>query len=434
MIASNLTLPCGLTIPNRMVKAAMTEKFAGVDGHASSRHAELFKRFAEGGAGMLITGNVVVDPRYLEAPGNVFIEDDSGLVHLRRWAAAGKSTGARMIMQINHAGRQTPSSVADTSIAPSAVPLNLGKFFSTPRAMTEIEIEEVIGRFAFAASLAEKAGFDGVEIHAAHGYLISQFLSPKVNRRTDSWGGSIANRARILVRVVKSVRAAVSSNFAVGVKLNVGDFIKGGLEPEDAILVARMLDPLGVDFIELSGGTHERAVSFGFGEAEEGGASEAYFATYARRVRAATRIPLILTGGMRSAKIMREVVESGLCDLVGMARPLVIDPDLPGRLLRGDAKEAAKFSLKLPPPPRANLLELLWSREQLVRIADGKKPRLNSSPKLSLYRMLWEELGFRGRRRRYLRKHPAQPTDVFLALAQRASGEQSPRSSPRSAA
>ncbi|MCC8960770.1 NADH:flavin oxidoreductase/NADH oxidase family protein [Bradyrhizobium sp. Pear76] len=417
MIETSFTLPCGLILPNRIVKAAMTEKFSDVDGHATPRHACLFERLAEGGAGMLITGNVVIDPRYLEAPGNVFIEDDSGLDALKRWAAAGKSRGVRMIMQLNHAGRQTPASVSPVSIAPSAVPLNLGTFFSVPRAMSDVEIEEVIGRFAFAASLAEKAGFDGVEIHAAHGYLISQFLSPRINKRNDMWGGSIANRARLLVRVVEAVRGSVSDGFAVGIKLNVGDFIKGGLEPEDSIAVARMLDPLGVDFIELSGGTHERAVSFGFGDAPKGPRSEAYFVSYARDIRSVTRVPLILTGGMRSAQVMRDVLQARHCDLIGMARPLVIEPDLPRLLLRGALREARSFSLKLPASPRANLLELLWSREQLIRIADGKAPKLNASPKLSLYRMLWDELGFRRRRARFVARFPVQPSSIFVALA-----------------
>ncbi|HZH03834.1 MAG TPA: NADH:flavin oxidoreductase/NADH oxidase family protein, partial [Myxococcaceae bacterium] len=412
-----LTLPCGLTVPNRIAKAAMTERLAGVNGRANEHHARLFRRFAQGGAGLLITGNVVVDSRYLEAPGNVFIEDAQGLESLSAWAAAGKAGGGLMIMQINHAGRQTPASVSDTSVAPSAVRLNMRNFFSTPRAMTGLEIEEVIGRFAFAASVAQRAGFDGVEVHAAHGYLLSQFLSPRVNQRSDEWGGSIENRARILLRIVRAIRAGVEPGFAVGVKLNVADFIKGGLEFDDALRVVDLLSHCGVDFIEVSGGTHERAVSFGF-EERSANQAEAHFKDYATAVRKRTRVPVILTGGIRSRRVMEQVLSNGLCDLVGLARPLTVEPDLPLRLLNGTSESAQSFSLKLPPPPRANLVELLWSREQLIRIANDRPPKLTASPRFSLLRMIWEDRVFKRRRAKHVRTTgPEWAPEAFVALA-----------------
>lgn len=281
----------------------MTERLAGLDGKANRPPARLYRTFAQGGAGLLLTGNVLVDSRYLEAPGNVAIEDESGRAALAAWAAADKSRGCAVIMQINHAGRQAARSVARNSVAPSAVPLRMSRFFSTPREITATEILEVIERFGFAAVEAWRAGFDGFEVHAAHGYLLSQFLSPRVNRREDEWGGPIENRARIVVRICRRIWEVFPASFAVGVKLNVEDFIKGGLSPEDSLEVVCLIAPLGLDFIELSAGTHEYAVAF---DGERSG--EALFEDYVRQVRAVTQIPLILTGRMRSREGMTRVL------------------------------------------------------------------------------------------------------------------------------
>ena len=382
----------------------MTERLADVDCHANAKLARLYRTFAEGGAGLLLTGNVLVDSRYLEAPGNVALESDDGFAGLQAWAEAGSSRGAAVVMQLNHAGRQTPRSVAAESIAPSAVPLTMSRFFSVPREMTEREIVEVIERFAFAARTAERAGFSGVEVHAAHGYLLSQFLSPRVNRRTDRWGGSIGNRARILVRVVERIREVTASSFAVGVKLNVEDFVKGGLSPDDAVKAVRLLDPLGLDFLELTGGTHEYAVVFD----HEREAREPIFIDHALRMRDATSAPLILTGGIRTSFGMERALASGACDIVGMARPFATEPDLPRRLLSGEADRAAPVELTLPPPPRAALAELVWARAQLGRMARGRRPKPGMSPKLALLRMLLSDMGFAKRRARHVsRRRPA---------------------------
>ena len=415
MLSSPFRFPCGLEVPNRIAKAAMTERLAGADCRANERHARLFKAFADGGAGLLLTGNVVVDSRYLEAPGNVAVEDDRGLAELEAWAAATRSGGGAAILQLNHAGRQTPRSTAEVSVAPSAVPLTMRRFFSVPREITESEILETIERFAYAARIAERAGFSGVEVHAAHGYLFSQFLSPRVNRRTDIWGGSIENRARILVMTVRRIREVVAPGFAVGVKLNVEDFIKGGLAPEDTLQVVAMLNPLGVDFVELSGGTHEYAVAFDGSRPTQ--KQEGLFFDYAAAIRKISDIPLILTGGMRTRRGMEHALSTGVCELVGMARPLALEPDLPRRLLAGEAEGARPVTLKLPPPPRGGLAELNWARVQLTRIARGARPKPSISPKLALIGMLLEERGFAKRRRAHLARHPLAP---FTPLPRRA--------------
>jgi 2,4-dienoyl-CoA reductase-like NADH-dependent reductase (Old Yellow Enzyme family) len=406
MLSSPFRFPCGLSVPNRITKGPMTEALAGPDCRANARHIRLYQTFAEGGAGLLVTGNVVVDSRYLETPGNVVIEDDLGLPVLKEWARAAQAGGAAVIMQLSHAGRQTPRSAAKHSVAPSAVLMTNAKFFSTPREITEPEILETIERFAYAASVAERAGFAGVEVHAANGYLLSQFLSPRVNRRTDAWGGSIENRARILVRTVARIREVVSKNFAVGVKLNVEDFIKGGLAPEDALQAIRMLTPLGVDFLELSGGTHEYAAVFELGY-KEPRKSEGVFLDYALAVRKVTDIPLILTGGMRTRLGMERALTIGACDLIAMARPLALEPDLPRRMLNGQADGARNFPIKLLPPPRAALSELIWTRTQLGRMSRGRKPKPKMWVKLALIKMLLQDRSFAKRRRAYLARYPA---------------------------
>ena len=245
---------------NRVGKAAMEEGMAGAGQLPDERLFSLYRRWGAGGAGLLITGNVMVHAEALTGPGGVVLDESSPLAPFTAWAEAAKSGGAAVWMQINHPGRQVPAAQPGVAWAPSAVSVDLGRHsgrFARPVAMTAAQIEATIARFAVTASRAEDAGFDGVEIHAAHGYLLSQFLSPLVNKRTDAWGGSLENRARMLLDVVRAVRASVSPSFAVAVKLNSADFQRGGFDLDDARRVITMLEPLGVDLVELSGGSYE---------------------------------------------------------------------------------------------------------------------------------------------------------------------------------
>ncbi|HTO41596.1 MAG TPA: NADH oxidase, partial [Rhizomicrobium sp.] len=213
-----LTLPNGSILQNRIAKAAMEENMADAAHAPSTDLMQLYTAWAQGGAGLILTGNVMIDRRAMTGPGGVVLEDDSNLPAFRQWARIGQAKGAQMWVQLNHPGRQVMKNMGQETWAPSPVALDLGKFskmFATPKAMTEQEIHEVIGRFADAARIAEQAGFAGVQIHAAHGYLISQFLSPLTNRREDRWGGALENRARILLETVKAVRCAVSPTFCV---------------------------------------------------------------------------------------------------------------------------------------------------------------------------------------------------------------------------
>lgn len=349
-IAAPLILPCGLRLKNRLAKGAMTEGLADTRNRATPALEALYRRFAQGGCGLLITGNIQVHPDNLERAANVVVSremDAAAIQALAGFAAAGKENGTVLWGQISHAGRQTPIAVNKTPQAPSAIALPLpGKQFGVPKAMTETEIEDVIGRFVFAATTLKEAGFDGVQIHGAHGYLISQFLSPRANVRTDRWGGALENRARLLLEVVRRVRAAVGPGFGLGVKLNSADFMKGGFADDEAVTVARWLEAEGIDLLEISGGSYERPIMMGnetmasdtrARETRRAStiAREAYFMDYAQTMRAAVKTPLMVTGGFRSRAAMDEALASGACDLIGLARPLCVAPDAPNGLLNG---------------------------------------------------------------------------------------------------
>ncbi|MGY2959677.1 2,4-dienoyl-CoA reductase-like NADH-dependent reductase (Old Yellow Enzyme family) [Pseudomonas sp. TE36184] len=266
-----LQLPNGQVLVNRIAKAAMEENMADAQQAPSRELKQLYQAWADGEPGLLLTGNVMIDRRAMTGPGGVALEDERSLDSFREWAALGRNNGGHFWVQLNHPGRQTPANLRQQALAPSAVALDLGifsKMFAKPRAMSEDEIQNVITRFATSARLAEKAGFTGVQIHAAHGYLLSQFLSPLSNRRTDHWGGSLPNRARLLMEVIKAVRASVSPSFCVGVKLNSADFQRGGFDADDARAVIELLNALPIDLLELSGGSYEAPAMQG--EARDG--------------------------------------------------------------------------------------------------------------------------------------------------------------------
>ena len=261
-LSSPLKLPCGAKLSNRIGKAAMTEGLS--DGHntANDRFINLYKRWGEGGAGLLITGNVLVDRWHLERGGNLAIvgeQSNTSLSSLADMAEAAKAHGSAFWMQLSHAGRQTQKMVNKHPKAPSDVGLKMGNGrFGKPTPLTDEEIESAIDGFVHAARIAEQTGFDGVQVHAAHGYLISQFLSPLSNRRTDKWGGNLKARAGFLLEIIRRTRDAVGSGFAVAVKLNSADFQQGGFTQEDSAQVACWLEEAGVDLIEISGGNYEQ--------------------------------------------------------------------------------------------------------------------------------------------------------------------------------
>lgn len=377
-----LALPNGSVIPNRIAKAAMEENMADRDQAPSEKLMRLYQAWADGEAGLLLTGNVMVDGRALTGPGGVVLEDDRQLDKFRRWAQIGRSRGAQFWLQINHPGRQTPANLGQQAWAPSAVPLDLGKMskhFGAPREMTSDAIADVIARFARTAQLGEQAGFTGVQIHAAHGYLLSQFLSPLSNRRTDAWGGALEHRARLLIEIVKAVRAVVSPGFAVAVKLNSADFQRGGFTTDDAIQVVQWLSALAVDLVELSGGSYE--VPAMQGQARDGRtlAREAYFAEFAHEIKTVASMPVMVTGGIRRLAVAEQVVASGV-DMVGIGTALAIDPYLPRDWRNGkmSAPELAPITWKNK--VLASLANMAAVKFQLNQLSVGLRPNPQVSP------------------------------------------------------
>ena len=330
----------------------------------------LYQRWADGGAGTLITGVMNIHRGAGDAS-LVTLDEKTDTQALTGWAAAVHQRDVRLIGQLVHQGRQTTVLVARHPLAPSALPSVRGnRIFGSSRALTEAQITNLIDRFAAAAVMLEQAGFDGVEIHAAHGYLIGQFLSPATNRRTDQWGGSLENRSRFLLEIVRRIRSRVGPAFAVLVKINASDFQPGGFDIEDSAHVVGLLDPEGVDLVEISGGTYESASGALRVRPDEPGTSkDAYFAGFAPRIREMTGVPLALTGGLRSRAVMEALIQDGVVDVVGLARPLVEQPDAPNGLLD---RTVDRIELTGPPPSTARANELLWYIAQFQRLADGR--------------------------------------------------------------
>ena len=336
-LASPISLPNGSVLPNRLCKSAMTEGLADKFDLPTPALIQLYKTWSQGGTGLHITGNVMVDRRYLERAGNVVLEDDKNLDLFRTWAKQGTTGGNHLWVQLNHPGRQCPKMVSTEPLSPSDVQLAMLGNFARPRPMDQSDIEQVIERFITSARLVKEAGFTGVQIHCAHGYLLSQFLSPKINQRQDQWGGSLENRARIIRRIIVGVRAAVGADFPIGVKLNSADFQKGGFSLEDCITVASWLGEDGVDLLEISGGTYEQLSLIGVEPTdvrESTRKREAYFIEYAERIKQSAQIPVMITGGFRSRDVMERAIESGEVDVIGLARPLCTEPDCSAKLIQ----------------------------------------------------------------------------------------------------
>lgn len=397
---SPLALPNGALIPNRIAKAAMEENMADDDHAPSEGLIRVYRAWAEGEAGLIITGNVMVDARAMTGPGGVVLEDERHLDRFRAWVDASRVKGGQVWMQINHPGRQMPAGLGQETIAPSAIPLDLGaqsKRFAVPRAMTAEDIADVERRFVEAAVLAERAGFTGVEVHAAHGYLLSQFLSPLANRRKDRWGGSLENRARLLLDIVRGIRAAVTPGFAVAVKLNSADFQRGGFSPEDAQAVVAMLSPLGVDLVELSGGSYEAPAMMGAARDERTLAREAYFLDFARDIAQVATMPLMVTGGIRRREVAEKVIESGVA-MAGIATALAIEPDLPRRWKQGRNDAPALKPIAWKNKPVASSAHMAAVRYQLARLSHRRRTAPGVCP---VWALILSQLDAKRRARRY---------------------------------
>ena len=408
----SLALPNGQTIPNRLCKAAMEENLSDEGQIPGDRLHQLYRSWAEGGVGLVLTGNVMVAPDALTGPGGVVLQAQTDIEPFIRWAEAGKPEDGQIWMQINHPGRQVYAAMGEIALSPSDKAVDMGKLskmFAQPRAMTEQEIEVLIQRFVATSRQAESAGFTGVQVHAAHGYLISQFLSPLTNLRSDQWGGDINNRSRVLIEIVKRIRQSVNPEFCVSVKLNSADFQKGGFDLNDAIAVIQLLNELGVDLVELSGGSYESPAMQGRVSDKEGAKTErtlrreAYFVDFAREIASAAKIPIMVTGGILRRAVAEEALEKDSAgfgvEMLGIAQAMAFQPDLPKQWQKNE------LEIKLPQVNWKNktfaaLAVMAVTKAQLNRLALGKSPKSNISPFFSL---LADQIKTNQRTKRYRR-------------------------------
>jgi len=394
-LAQQLRLPNGSLLRNRLAKASMSEALGTYDNRPTLGLVTLYQRWAASGIGLILTGNVMIDRRALGEPGNVVVEDEADLPILQKWARAATDQGAAIWVQLNHPGKQSPKGLNKRNIAPSAVPFreDMAAFFETPHEASNTEIQDIIERFGRSAAVCKKAGFSGIEIHGAHGYLINQFLSPHHNKRTDKWGGSPENRRRFLLAVYAEIRRQVGDDFPVAIKLNSADFQHGGFTEEESLAAIQALVDAGIDLIEISGGTYEAPAMSGALQEQKKASSvarEAYFLDFAKKVRATVQVPLMLTGGFRSAAGMNAALASGAVDVIGLARLMAIDPDAPAVLLQGkdSAHQVHTIKTGIKPIDRMGLMEILWYSLQLKRIARGREPRANESGLLAFVKSL----------------------------------------------
>ena len=330
-----------LDLRNRLVRSATAEMMADEVGRPLPQLASLYQDLARGGVGLLITGHMYVHSSGKAHPGMTGITSDDLIPGLKLLADAVHAEGGALAAQINHAGRQSRGGVVDDPIGPSEQPAKPPR--SGAREMTVDEIEMLIDAYAQAARRAAAAGFDAVQIHAAHGYLVSQFLSPLANKRCDEWGGSLENRTRFLARIIAAVREQVGPDFPVLAKLGMRDESSDGLTLEEGVEIVRQLPNMSLDAVEISGGVADTGTFNIAGEIEPG-ENEATFRPWAQAAQEAAELPIILVGGMRSLATMEGVLTSGDAQLISMCRPLICEPDLPNRLRDGIQLAAACVS------------------------------------------------------------------------------------------
>lgn len=394
LLFTPITLPNGTTIKNRFFKSAMSEGMGTKNFQPKRNIATLYKRWAEGGTGLIITGNIMVDPKGTAEPGNIVFDKNSNMEILKNWANQGQQHGAKVMVQLNHPGKQVPKTIAKETVAPSAVSLGdgLNKLFSTPRALTTSEVEELVQKFITSAKITKEAGFSGVQIHAAHGYLISQFLSPHDNRRTDKYGGSLENRMRFLKEIYLGMREELGRDFPIGIKINSTDFKEDGLTEEDSLETIVELANLGLDFVEISGGTYERPAMMG---ATSKSTNQVFFAEYSKKLKQKIDIPVVVTGGIRSINAMNTLLNNNTTDFIGIARPLTIDPNIPNKIKQGTYTivETTRVSTGVKKLDKVfgSLLGIVYYQVLMQNIAKGKEPKATKNAWPSLIQAVYHQ-------------------------------------------
>lgn len=405
-ISSPIKLKRGPEIKNRILKSAMSEALGTTDNRMTKAYPALYRAWAEGGTGLVITGNVMIDRRAIGEPNNVAVEDDRDLTLLTEWARAATENNTQCWVQLNHPGKQSPKGLNEETLSPSAVPFkeDMQSFFETPRAFEAEEIDDVIERFGNAADIVKRAGFSGVQIHGAHGYLVNQFLSPHHNLRTDQWGGSAEKRRAFLMAVYTKIRDKVGDDFPVGIKLNSADFQTGGFTEEESMEVIKALDAAGIDMVEISGGTYEEPTMSGKDIRESTQLREAYFLSFADKVRKEVSVPLAVTGGFRSANAMDQALKDGTLDMVGIARPLAVDASYSNKLLAGIPNDINVNPIKtgIKAVDNMGLMEVAWYGRQLKRISEGRPTKPNENALVSFLKVA-ATTGFRTMKTKRLR-------------------------------
>lgn len=381
-LKSSFTLPNGTVLSNRIAKSALSENM-GTRKHAPSKELiNVYKTWAQGNPGLLMTGNIMVDYKAIGEPRNVVVEDERDMALLQDWAATVKGTDVHLWPQINHPGRQAFGKINREVVAPSAIPVKikgLKGMFKTPRALDENEILDIINRYGNTAKILKDAGFTGAQIHGAHGYLVSQFLSPLSNTRTDQWGGSLENRARFAIEVYRSIRQKVGPDYPVGIKINSADFQRGGFTEEESLEVLRLLDQEGIDLLEISGGSYEAPAMMGQAKKQSTIEREVYFLDYIKKARKITTKPLMLTGGFRTIDLMEEALLENHLDIIGLGRPFCVYPHVADDIFSKGIKK-----LETPTPltgikaiDNVGGLDVIWYELQIKRIGEGKEPDPN---------------------------------------------------------
>ena len=356
---SPLTLPCGVVLKNRIIKSAMSDSLGDGTGHPTDGQSKLYRRWAKGGLAASIIGEVQCTPDFAEKPGNLVLDDNADLSRFKALAAAGRENDAQLWIQLGHAGA--------LAYAPTSNPVGTSALNMVGLSCSEISLDDlkaVPTEFARTATLAKQVGFSGVQIQAAHGFLLSQFLSPLFNKRDDDYGGSIENRMRLLLESIRSVRAAVGPDFPIAIKLNSSDQLEGGLAEADALKIVETLDKTSVDLIDISGGTYFPGAK----SASDGSAKGPYFLEFATAARSLTSKPLMLTGGFKTREQVEDALTKGV-DLIGLARALIIEPSLP-EIWQSDQQNDPTFP-RFSEAPEGGITA--WYTMQMTAIAEGNE-------------------------------------------------------------
>ena len=383
VLEEEIILPNGSILSNRIAKSAMSENLSNKYHEPTPVLINVYKKWAQSGAGLLITGNIMIDSKAIGEPRNVVVENRKNFELLKEWAKSVKGTNTHLWAQINHPGRQAMEQINNDLKAPSAVPLKSGgrkdATKKTPIALNESEILAIIEAFGNTAIILKDAGFSGVQIHGAHGYLVSQFLSPYSNVRTDKWGGSLENRARFVIEVYRKIRARVGSSFPIGIKLNSADFQKGGFSEEESMEVVKILSKEGIDLIEISGGTYEAPAMMGKRK-ESTIKREVYFMDYIQKARKITNTPLMLTGGFRTTPVMKDAIASNQLDIIGIARPFAVYPNIGNEIFN---ESRINFNTKIKKTGVKGIdgaMNIIWYESQIKRLGKGKAPKPDLNP------------------------------------------------------